>query len=150
LGFDEEFRNVCLQSIRGWSEPIMKNPAKKPTEGEFNILGVIWERKSATVREVYDQLSKRREIGYTTVLKLMQIMTEKGLLERDTSVRPQVFWAAIPQQQTQKMLLRDLLDRAFSGSPGSMVLQALSMRKSTPEELEEIRALLDKLEEKGS
>lgn len=127
-----------------------KKPAKKPTEGEFNILGVIWERKSATVREVYDQLRKRREIGYTTVLKLMQIMTEKGLLERDTSVRPQVFWAAIPQQQTQKMLLRDLLDRAFSGSPGSMVLQALSMRKSTPEELEEIRALLDKLEEKSS
>ena len=128
----------------------MKNPAKKPTEGEFHILGVIWERESATVREVYDELSKRREIGYTTVLKLMQIMTEKGLLERDTSVRPQVFWAAIPQQQTQKMLLRDLLDRAFSGSPGSMVLQALSLRKSTPEELEEIRALLDRLEEKSS
>jgi len=127
-----------------------KNTAKKPTEAEFNILGVIWERKSATVREVYDALSKRREIGYTTVLKLMQIMTEKGLLERDTTVRPQIFWAAIPQQQTQKMLLRDLLDRAFSGSPGSMVLQALSMRKSTPEELDEIRTLLDKLEEKGS
>ena len=138
------------KSILDWSAMLMKNPAKKPTEGEFNILGVIWERESATVREVYDQLSKRREIGYTTVLKLMQIMTEKGLLERDTSVRPQVFWAAIPRQQTQKMLLRDLLDRAFSGSPGSMVLQALSMRKSTPEELEEIRALLDKLEEKGS
>lgn len=142
------------KSILEQSEPSMKKPAKKPakkpTEGEFNILGVIWERKSATVREVYDQLRKRREIGYTTVLKLMQIMTEKGLLERDTSVRPQVFWAAIPQQQTQKMLLRDLLDRAFSGSPGSMVLQALSMRKSTPEELEEIRALLDKLEEKSS
>ena len=111
---------------------------------------MIWECKSATVREVYDKLSARREIGYTTVLKLMQIMTEKGLLERDTTVRPQTFWAAIPQQQTQKMLLRDLLDRAFSGSPGSMVLQALSMRKSTPEELDEIRTLLDKLEEKGS
>ena len=123
---------------------------RRPTEAEFNILGAIWERESATVREVYDDLSKRRDIGYTTVLKLMQIMTGKGLLERDTTVRPQVFWAAVPQRQTQKMLLRDLLDRAFSGSPGSMVLQALSMRKSTPEELEEIRTLLDKLEEKGS
>ena len=126
-----------------------KSP-RKPTEAEFNILGVIWDRKSATVREVFDELCKRQHIGYTTVLKLMQIMTEKGLLERDTTVRPQVFWAAVPQRQTQKMLLRDLLDRAFSGSPGSMVLQALSMRKSTPEELVEIRALLDKLEEKGS
>ncbi|MEE8467888.1 MAG: BlaI/MecI/CopY family transcriptional regulator [Planctomycetota bacterium] len=127
-----------------------KKPAKKPTEGEFQILGVIWDRESATVREVHEELSRRREIGYTTVLKLMQIMTAKGLLERDTSIRPQVFWAAVPRKQTQRMLLRDLLDRAFSGSPGSMVLQALSMRKSTPGELEEIRALLDKLEEKGS
>lgn len=138
------------KSILDGSEMIMKKPAKKPTEGEFHILGVIWDRESATVREVHEELSKRREIGYTTVLKLMQIMTAKGLLERDTSVRPQVFWAAVPQKQTQRMLLRDLLDRAFSGSPGSMVLQALSMRKSTPGELEEIRALLDKLEEKGS
>ena len=130
--------------------PMSNKSPRKPTEAEFNILGVIWDRNSATVREVFDELSKRQDIGHTTVLKLMQIMTEKGLLKRDTSVRPQVFWAAIPQQQTQKMLLRDLLDRAFSGSPGSMVLQALSMRKSTPEELEEIRTLLDKLEEKGS
>ena len=77
----------------------------------------------------------------------MQIMTEKGLLERDTGVRPQVFWAARPQGQTQKALLRDLVDRAFSGSSSALVLQALSMKKSTPEELAEIRALLDELEE---
>jgi predicted transcriptional regulator len=123
---------------------------RKPTEGEFNILGVIWNRDSATVREVHDELKKRQDIGYTTVLKLMQIMTEKGLLERDTSVRPQVFWAARPQKQTQKLLLRDLLDRAFSGSPGSLVLQALSMRKSSSEELREIRDLLDKLEKEST
>jgi predicted transcriptional regulator len=127
-----------------------REPPKKPTESELNILGVIWEKGSATVREVHDELNERADIGYTTVLKLMQIMVDKGLLERDTSVRPQVFWAAQPQRQTQRMLLRQLVDRAFSGSPGSLVLQALALRKSSPEELDEIRALLDKLEEKGS
>lgn len=125
-----------------------KNNPRKPTEAEFNILGVIWERETTTVREVHEILSGRQDIGYTTVLKLMQIMTEKGLIERDRSVRPQTYWAARPQKQTQKMLLRDLLDRAFSGSPGSLVLQALAMRKSTPEELKEIRALIDRLEDK--
>jgi predicted transcriptional regulator len=127
-----------------------REPPKKPTESELNILGVIWEKGSATVREVHDELNERTDIGYTTVLKLMQIMVDKELLERDTSVRPQVFWAAQPQRQTQRMLLRQLVDRAFSGSPGSLVLQALALRKSSPEELDEIRALLDKLEEKGS
>ena len=126
----------------------MSDPThKKPTEAEFGILTTIWELKRATVREVHEALSPRQDVGYTTVLKLMQIMTEKGLLERDTSVRPQVFWAARPRQQTQKQLLRDLLDRAFSGSPGALVLQALAMRKSSPEELREIRRLLDELEE---
>ena len=124
-------------------------PPKKPTEAELNILGVIWELEKATVREVHAALSRRMEIGTTTVLKLMQIMVGKGLLERDTSVRPQVFWAAQPRTQTQRMLLRALLDRAFSGSPGSLVLQALAMRKSSPEELEQIRALLDQLEERN-
>ena len=124
-----------------------KDP-KKPTEAEFNILGAIWTLGRATVREVHEELSKKQDVGFTTVLKLMQIMVEKGSLERDTDVRPQVFWAARPQKQTQKQLVRDLLDRAFSGSPGSLVLQALSMRKTSREELAEIRTLLDRLEEK--
>ena len=124
-----------------------KAAPKKPTEAEINILGVIWTRESATVREVHETLSASQDIGYTTVLKLMQIMTDKGLLERDTDVRPQVYWAARPQGQTQKFLLRDLLDKAFSGSSGALVLQALSMRKSSPDELRQIRALLDQLEE---
>ena len=128
----------------------MKNKKKKPTEAELNILGVIWERKAATVREVHEVLTQDSATGMTTVLKLMQIMTEKGLLKRDADVRPQVFRAAVPQKQTQKMLLKQLVDRAFSGSPGSLVLQALSMKKSTPEELSEIRRLIDELEEKGS
>ena len=124
-----------------------KTPEKTPTEAELKILRVVWERGSATVRKVFDDLRDREDIGHTTVLKLMQIMTEKGLLERDSSVRPQTFRASRPQSQTQKMMLRQLLDRAFSGSPGSLVLQALSMRKSTPQELDEIRALLDRLQE---
>lgn len=126
-----------------------RKPAeRKPTEAELAILGVIWDRESATVREVYQQIDRTQDVGYTTVLKLMQIMTEKGLLERDASVRPQRYRAARPQSQTQRLLLRDLLDRAFSGSPGNLVLQALSMRKSTPEELQEIREMLDRLEER--
>lgn len=119
---------------------------KKPTDSELNILGVIWKKKKATVREVHEELSKDQETGYTTVLKLMQIMTDKGLLKRDTSIRPQVYQAGIPQQQTQKALLGDLLDRAFGGSPGNLVLQALEMKKSSPGELREIREMLDKLE----
>lgn len=123
---------------------------RKPTDAEFNILGVIWSKKKATVREVHEELSKHQETGYTTVLKLMQIMTDKGLLKRNTSVRPQVYQAGIPQQQTQKALLGDLLDRAFGGSPGNLVLQALEMKESTPEELNEIRQMLDKLEGHGA
>ena len=129
--------------------PRTPRPARKPTEAEFNILGAIWELETATVRQVHEKLSARGEIGFTSVLKTMQIMTEKGLLERDTKVRPQVFWAARPQGQTQKSLLRDLMDRAFSGSPGSLVLQALALRTASPEELAEIRTLLDQLEERG-
>ena len=127
----------------------MTNPDadRTPTEAELKILRVLWEHGRLSVREVYEHLRRQEEIGHTTVLKLMQIMTDKGLIQRDKGVRPQVFWTTRPRRQTQRMLLRQLLDRAFSGSPGSLVLQALSMRKSTPEELEEIRRLLDKLED---
>lgn len=128
----------------------MKITPKKPTTAEFNILRTVWDCKSATVRQIHERLSETQEIGHTTVLKLMQIMVEKGFLERDTSVRPQIFWAARPKQQTQKVLLRELLDSAFGGSPGALVLQALSARKSTPEELRKVRELLNKLEEEAS
>ncbi len=127
-----------------------KSEIRKPTDAEFKILSVIWDRQSTTVREVFNQLSENEEIGYTTVLKLMQIMTDKGLLKRDASVKPQVYTATVPQKKTQGMLLNDLLDRAFSGAPGPLVLQALSMKKSSPEELRQIREMLDKLEDKNS
>ena len=123
-----------------------RSNGRKPTDSEVKILSVIWKHGPKTVREVYDLMSQKETIGYTTVLKFMQIMTEKGLLERDASVRPQIFSASQPQQQTQRMMLRDLVDRAFAGSPGNLALQALSTRKSTPKELREIRTLLDKLE----
>jgi predicted transcriptional regulator len=123
-----------------------RSKGRKPTDSEVKILSVIWEHGPKTVREVYDLMSQKETIGYTTVLKFMQIMTEKGHLKRDTSIRPQVFSAAQPQQQTQRVMLRDLLDRAFAGSAGNLALQALSTKRSTPEELREIRALLDKLE----
>lgn len=119
---------------------------RKPTDAELAILGVIWERGTATVRQVFNELGPRQHIGYTTVLKLMQIMTDKGLLQRDATVKPQAYSASRPRKQTQRLLLHDLLDRAFAGSPGNLVLHALSMRKTSPEELQQIRALLDEIE----
>lgn len=121
----------------------VKPADRKPTDSELIILNVVWERGSATVREVFDKLGPEQGMGYTTVLKLMQIMTDKGILVRDESVRPQVFSAARTQKQSQRHMLRDLMDRAFGGSPGNLVLNALSLRKATPDELRQIRKLLD-------
>ena len=127
----------------------MRRPrTNKPTDSECLILNILWQRKSATVREVFEHLEESGEgMGYTTVLKFMQIMTQKGLLERDSNVRPQIYRAKETRQKTQRTLVGDLLDRAFNGSPGNLALQALAMRKSTPEELADIRRMLDKLEE---
>ncbi|MEM7202310.1 MAG: BlaI/MecI/CopY family transcriptional regulator [Planctomycetota bacterium] len=120
---------------------------KRPTDAELEILAILWQRGPSTVRQVHQQLNEQRKSGYTTVLKLMQIMTDKGLVRRDETVRPQVYRAVRSEKNTQRQLLRDLLDRAFSGSPSSLVLQALSAKKTTPEERQRIRALLDRLEE---
>ena len=127
----------------------MRRPrTNKPTDSECLILNILWQRKSATVREVFEHLEESGEgMGYTTVLKFMQIMTQKGLLERDSNVRPQIYRAKETRQKTQRTLVGDLLDRAFNGSPGNLALQALAMRKSTPEELADIRRMLDKMEE---
>jgi predicted transcriptional regulator len=122
---------------------------KRPTDAELEILRVIWSRGPSTVREVHAELLARRETGQTTVLKLMQIMTDKGLLRRDESIRPQVYEAVRSKHQTQRQLIGDLLDRAFSGSPGNLVLQALSTKETTAEERRQIRALLDDLERKS-
>jgi BlaI family transcriptional regulator, penicillinase repressor len=120
----------------------------QPTSGELEILRVLWHRGRSTVRDVHEALRERR-VGYTTVLKLLQIMTEKGLVKRDESQRAHVYEARIPQEQTQTQLVGDLVDRAFGGSPGRLVMQALSSRKATPEERDRIRQLLDELEGDG-
>jgi BlaI family penicillinase repressor len=117
-----------------------------PTASELAILQVIWERGPSTVREVYHALAGEREIGYSTVLKFMQIMTDKGTLVRDENVRPQVYRASQSQRGMQRGIIRDLVARAFGGSSASLVLQALSDRKATRDERRQIRQLLDSLD----
>jgi predicted transcriptional regulator len=124
----------------------MASKPPRPTDGELNILRVLWDHGSGSVRDVQKALDAIKPTGYTTVLKLMQIMTEKGLVTRDESVRPQIYKARQPREQTQQRLVSDLLQRAFGGSVRSMVLQALASKKSSPAELQDIEKLLDKLE----
>jgi predicted transcriptional regulator len=118
----------------------------RPTDAELEILNVLWRRGPSTVREVYEVLLENKDIGYTTILKLMQIMSEKGLVTRDESDRSHVYKAERAQDETQRQLLSDLLDRAFNGSPTKLVMQALSSKKASREELAEIRQMLDELE----
>ena len=123
----------------------MTEPAR-PTKSELAILRVLWERGPVSVREVQRTLNASKPTGYTTVLKLMQIMTEKGLLDRDDSVRPQLYSARQKQSQTQKHLLRDFIDRAYGGSVRALVMHALSTKKPSAKDLEELEALLDRFE----
>jgi predicted transcriptional regulator len=116
-------------------------PATRPTEAELAILAVLWQLGPATVRQVHEQLG--RATGYTTVLKLMQIMTEKGLLVRDERSRTHVYRAAVPQERTQRKLVGDLLHRAFGGSVRKLLVAALSDQRASPQELDEIRKLID-------
>ena len=109
----------------------------------LEILAILWEHGPQTVKQVHDTIRVTRDVGYTTVLKLMQLMTEKGLLERDESERSHVYRAAVPEKKVKKRLLSDLLDRAFDGSTASMVQQLLSAKRASPKELDEIRAMLD-------
>jgi BlaI family transcriptional regulator, penicillinase repressor len=117
-------------------------PTRKPTDAELAILRVLWSLGPSTVRQVAAAMD--REGGYTTVLKLLQIMTEKGLVVRDESARTHIYSAAYTKDQIQRQLVMDLVDRAFAGSAAKLVLQALASKTSTPEELDEIRKLLSK------
>jgi predicted transcriptional regulator len=121
-------------------------PAPKPTPAELEILRVLWQRGASTVREVHTTLCAERTTGYTTVLKLLQIMAEKRLVTRDEGQRAHVYSARLPQDQTQRQLVRDLLERAFGGSAEGLVMQALAAKKVPAAELARIRALLDELE----
>jgi BlaI family transcriptional regulator, penicillinase repressor len=115
----------------------------KPTDGELAILNVLWALGPSTVRQVHEDLLRERDLGYTTVLKMLQVMTEKGLVVRDESERTHVYSTAQSQTQTQRTLVEDLLGRAFNGSALKLMVQALSASKTSPEELAEIRTLLD-------
>ncbi len=118
----------------------------RPTDAELAILRVLWSRGPSTVRQVHEAISRDRETGYTTVLKLMQIMTEKGLVERDESERTHVYQARFTQEATQQRLVSDLLDKAFGGSASQLVMQALAAKPASADELAQIRRLLDELE----
>lgn len=115
----------------------------RPTDAELAILRELWERGPSTVREVHTAMADRRTVAYTTTLKLLQVMTAKGLVTREERGPQHIYRARHSEQQTQRRLVRDLVDRAFGGSTSQFVLQALASRRTSPEELDEIRRLLD-------
>lgn len=124
----------------------MPSPRPRPTDAEIAILRVLWEHGPSTVRQVRQVLGRRRRTGYTTVLKLLQIMLNKGLVHRDTARRSHVYRARVSEAATQRQLVGDLVDRAFGGARTKLIMQALADRRATAAELAEIRRLLDQLE----
>lgn len=120
----------------------------RPTDAELAILSVLWRRGPSTVREVLDASDSTAQ-GYTTILKLLQIMTDKGLVLRDERQRTHIYRAARSEQQTQKQLLGDLIERAFGGSAAQLIVRALSAKKTSPQELREIRKLIDDFTKEG-
>jgi BlaI family transcriptional regulator, penicillinase repressor len=125
---------------------MVKNSNFKPTDRELTILGILWDNGPSTVRQVNEIMSKDADTGYTTTLKLMQIMTEKGLLIRDDSQFKHVYKPAVNEEKAQKQLVGDLLDRAFAGSAEKLVMRALSAKKVSPKELERIKKLIEEIE----
>jgi predicted transcriptional regulator len=114
-----------------------------PTNAEHEVLRLLWKRGPQTVRDVFAIIGRRRDVGYTTVLKTLQVMQEKGLVTRDASERSHVYAAAVPEAAVNKRLVADLVDRAFDGSAAGLVMHALSAERASPDELREIRKLLD-------
>jgi len=117
----------------------------KPTEGELKILQVLWTRQSATVRDVHEELLKVKEAGYTTTLKLMQIMFEKGLVTRDSTNKTHIYQPAVSKAKTQNLFLNKMIDSLFAGSSAQLVMQALGNHKTSKEELDEIRNYLNSI-----
>ncbi len=121
----------------------MRDQPPRPTDAELEILTVLWSLGPSTVRDVHEAISRRRPAQYSTILKFMQIMAEKGLVRRDETQRAHIYQAARPREWTQRQLAGDLLERAFSGSAKSLMIGALSAKKASKEELAELRKLLD-------
>lgn len=126
----------------------MQQKQIKPTESELEILQVLWQKEQATVREVHEELSKLRDIGYTTALKLLQIMFEKGLVTRDDSSKTHIYAPAVSREKTQQALVGKMIHTLFSGSSSELVMQALGNHRASAEELDEIQKLLDNLRKK--
>jgi predicted transcriptional regulator len=122
---------------------------RKPTDGELAILRVLWRRGQATVRDVAEELNRQQPTGYTTVLKLMQIMTGKGLVRREAVGRAHVYRPTLTEEQTQQQLVRHLLDRAFDGSASKLVLRALTAAPAAPRELAQVRQLIREMERRA-
>jgi predicted transcriptional regulator len=120
----------------------------KPTEVELELLTALWDKGAATVRELYEVVSQQRALGYTSVLKTLQIMTEKGLVERTEAGKAHIYRAAASQEETQSQLLRDLSERLFSGSAAQLAMHALAMEPTSAEELEEIRRIIRQKKER--
>ena len=127
-----------------------KTAKRRPTDLELQILQVLWKRGPSTVREVMEEMNRARRIGYTTVLKMLQIMRDKRLVVCDSKTRPHVYRTRNSREMTLKHLVGDLLERAFDGSTQQLLLHALQHKRATPEELDEIRRLLNKLEGESS
>jgi BlaI family penicillinase repressor len=124
----------------------MKSSPQKPTASELEILRVLWSRGPSTVREVHDALSEKKAMGYTSVLKFLQIMTAKGTVRRNESQRAHVYESCLPAEQTKRQIAGDMLQRVFEGSASQLMLHALAGRKASPEEIEELRRMLDEYE----
>jgi predicted transcriptional regulator len=124
------------------------NKYLKPTESELEILNILWEKEKATVREVHEQILQIKDCGYTTTLKLMQIMHEKGLVTRDDSSKTHIYQPAVSKQKTQKQMVGKMIDTLFAGSPAQLVMQALGNHKASTEELDEIMKMLNDLKSK--
>lgn len=126
----------------------MSTKTIKPTESELEILQVLWVKDQASVREVHEELLRSKDVGYTTTLKLMQIMFEKGLVKRDDSFKTHIYQASVSKEKTQKHLVGKMINTLFGGSPAELVLQALGNHKASAAELEEIQRLLNNLKDR--
>ncbi|MFO7903865.1 MAG: BlaI/MecI/CopY family transcriptional regulator [Pirellulaceae bacterium] len=123
-----------------------RTASPQPTEVELHILRILWEHGDLTARQIHNHLTKDRETNYSTTVKMLSVMLHKGLIQRNQSVRPQLFRAAATQKRTQQRILKDVIQKVYNGSAGSLVLHALESKKASPEELAEIRRLLNELE----
>ncbi len=126
-----------------------RQTSPQPTEVELAILNILWERGQATARQIHDLVGVQRQTNYSTTVKMLSIMLEKELVKRDDSVRPQLFQAACTRKRTGTKMLRDMVEKVFEGSSTALAMQALALKRATPNEIAEMRALLDDMEERN-